>query len=62
MPQKPQQRHAHTGSSNEKEDTEKICWGKGGDKAGNKYQMTISNLPPWSDMNVTRGSCPMKQF
>lgn len=51
MSQKPQQRHAHTGSSNE--DKEKICWGKGSDKAGNKYKKTVGNLPPWSDMNVT---------
>lgn len=40
MTRKPQQRHAHTGSSNEKEVKEKICWGKGSNK-GNKDEMTI---------------------
>jgi len=37
MSRKPQQKHAHTGSSNEKEDKEKICGGREGEKAGSKY-------------------------
>lgn len=40
MTQKPQQSHAHTRSSGEKEDKEKICLGKGANK-GNKDEMTI---------------------
>lgn len=46
-------RHAHTERSNEKEDKKNICSGKGDVKAVNKYEMTVGNLHPWSDMNVT---------
>lgn len=52
MSQKTQKRHAHTERSNEKEDKKKICSGKGDVKAVNKYEMTVSNLHPWSDIEL----------